>query len=78
MNLPSQDSATGRALKTAMQAIIGFFIGLILAVWAVPGVPEAIIAYIKSNFVGVALMIGVPSGLTSFIMNLFRPDVKNY
>lgn len=82
MNLPKQDSATGRGLKTALQAIIGFVIGLSIAVYQVPGVPEIISSYIQKHSLDVVLNIGVPtalaSGLVSFVWNYFRKDVKNY
>jgi hypothetical protein len=78
MKLPNQDSATGRALKTAAQAAIGFVTGLAFVVWAVPGVPEAVINYVKDNIVQVMIFVGVPSGITSFVWNLFRKDVRNY
>ena len=76
--LPDQDSATGRGLKTAVQSIFGFIVGLCVVIWAVPGVPEAIISYVQHNIVQVLLMVGVPSGLTSFVWNFLRKDVKNY
>lgn len=76
--LPSQDSAVGRALKTFVQAIVGFIIGLAITVWAVPGVPDAIWEYVRGNFVQVLLTVGVPSGLTSLVWNLLRKNIKNY
>lgn len=78
MRLPNQDSATGRAIKTAAQAIIGFSIGLAIAVWTVPGVPNAVWNYVQGNLVEVLLSVGVPAGLTSLVWNLIRTDVKNY
>lgn len=77
-SLPSQDSATGRGLKTALQSVIGLVVGLAVTVWAVPGVPDAIIHYVQKNLWEIALMVGVPSGITSFVWNYFRKGVKNY
>lgn len=76
--LPSQDSSTGRAGKTALQAVLGFVIGLFVVVWGVPGVPEAVIDYVKNNAVQILLLVGVPSGLVSFVWNFFRKDIENY
>lgn len=82
VKLPSQDSATGRGIKTAIQAICGFVIGLIIVVYKVPGVPEAVISYLQNNLFTVLLQIGVPtalsSGFVAFVWNVFRKDVKNY
>lgn len=78
MKLPSQDSSTGRGLKTAAQSIIGFIIGLFVVVWAVPGVPTTVINYVHNNFLQVLLIIGIPSGITSFVWNFFRKDIPNY
>ncbi len=83
IRLPKTDSATGRGLKTALQALVTFFIGLIIVVANVPGVTDAVVAYTKDHIVEVIVAFGVPmtvgTGLTSFIYNwLFRSDVKTY
>lgn len=78
MKLPTQDSATGRAIKTAVWSISGFVIGLFVTVWAVPGVPNAVVQYAQQNWAQIALTIGIPSGVASFIFNYLRPTVKNY
>ncbi len=77
-NLPSQDSAVGRALKTAVQAAAGFVIGLIITVWAVPGVPDAVADYVQKNIGQALLLVGVPAGLTSLVWNLLRKNVDKY
>lgn len=76
--LPAQDSAVGRALKTFVQAIIGLLIGLVVTIWAVPGVPTAVTNYLQNNLLQVLLTVGVPSGFASLVWNLLRKDVKNY
>lgn len=78
MRLPNQDSKTGRALKTALQGVLGFLAGLVLTVWAVPGVPGAVLDYVQKNFLALALFLGVNAGLASFVWNLFRSKVKLY
>lgn len=76
--LPTKDSATSRGIKTAVQAIIGLIVGLLVTVWAVPGVPHVVINYIQSNFIQVLLSVGIPSGLASWIWNAFRADLPKY
>ena len=82
MKFPAQDSATGRALKTFVQAVVGFIIGLAVAIWAVPGVPAAVHIYVINNLPQVLLTVGIPvavsSGIVSFIWNLLRKNVSNY
>lgn len=58
-----------KGIRTALQAIVGSLIGLIVVVWAVPGVPEAVIEYAKTNWLPLLLAIGIPSGLVSWIQN---------
>lgn len=76
--LPSQDSATGRGLKTFVQSIVGFLVGLIVTVYAVPGVPTAVIAYTQAHLLELLLIVGVPSGLISLLWNLVRKDIPTY
>ena len=78
MRLPDQDSSTGRGIKTAVQAILGFFVGLIVVIWNVPGVPEAVVDYTKGHLVELLGIVGLSSGVASFIWNLLRRDVENY
>ena len=58
-----------KGVRTALQAIVGSLIGLILVVWAVPGVPEAVIEYAKLNAGPLLLVIGIPSGVVAWIQN---------
>lgn len=79
MNLPQKDSVTSRAIKTAVQAMVGFLIGLIVVVWAVPGVPHAVISYVQSNLISVLLSVGIPSGVVTYAWNnILRKDLPNY
>lgn len=65
----SKTSPAGKGLRTAFQAIVGSLIGLVLAVWAVPGVPEVVTEYSASNWLPILLTIGVPSGIVAWIQN---------
>lgn len=80
MAVVNSDTAVGRGIRTTIQALIGFTVGLALAVWTVPGVPDAIFAYVTSNLPTFLATIGVPSvvtGLVSYLWNLARTDVRN-
>lgn len=77
MNI-NKDTAVMRGVRTAIQSLIGFVVGLIGVVWAVPGVPEAVSNYAGSHAVQLALAVGIPSGVAGFVWNWFRKDVKNY
>ena len=72
------DTALIRGVRTTIQAVIGFFVGLFVVVWAVPGVPEAVISYLQTNWVSLALTFGVSTGTASFVWNLFRKNVINF
>ena len=82
MKLPSVDSATGRAIRAACFALFSFFIGLVVAVYNVPGVPEAVSSYLQSHIDELFLAVGIPvalgTGAMSFVFNYLRPNVKNY
>lgn len=80
--LPSQDSNTGRSLKTAAQTTIAAFVvfgsGLITAINGVPGCPDAVLNYLRDNIVQLAGSMGVSAGIVTFIWNSFRKDVTKY
>lgn len=78
LRLPTQDSSTGRGIKTFFQVIVGFVIGLAVTIWTVPGVPSAVIVYLQHNLLQILLIAGVPSGIASFIWNLFRKGINTY
>lgn len=82
MNLPDKDSATSRGLRTgifsALGALFVFGTGLIAVLNGVPGCTSALVGYLRDNSLQLALTVGVPSGIISFIFNALRPSVKNY
>ncbi len=61
-----------RGLRTAAQAIIGTLVGLVFVVWAVPGVPQAVIAYLTTNAPELLVSVGLPSGLISWLWNWYE------
>jgi len=64
-----KNTPAGKGLRTGLQAVIGSSIGLIIVVWAVPGVPEAVAEYAKTNWLPILLTIGLPSGIVAWIQN---------
>lgn len=58
-----------KGVRTAIQSMIGSLIGLVVVVWAVPGVPEAVIGYLQANWLPILLSIGVPSGFVAWLQN---------
>jgi hypothetical protein len=86
MELPSQDSATGRSLKAgsyaAISAVSVFFLGLVTVVNTIPGCSEAVFNYVYSHvyelILAIGLAVGVPAGAMSFLVNFTRKGVKNY
>jgi hypothetical protein len=72
MSLPtiqSKNTPAGKGLRTFYQSVIGIIVGLAAVVWAVPGVPEAVQAYLLQNALPLLLLLGVPAGLVSYIQN---------
>lgn len=65
----SKTSPAGKGVRTGLQAVAGSLIGLVVVVWAVPGVPEAVTAYVSTNWLPILLTIGVPSGLVAWLQN---------
>ena len=83
MRLPSQDSATGRGIKTAAQTGLGTLVlmavvNLAVSIWNVPGVPAVVFDWLKNNALQVAGSLGVSSGFVALVWNAFRKSVPNY
>lgn len=74
----NNDSALVRGIRTAIQAIVGFGVGLAGTVWAVPGVPGAVHTYLVGHALAAALAIGIPAGVAGFVWNALRKDVPNF
>ena len=59
-----------KGIRTALQAALGALVGLVAVVWAVPGVPEAVVDYVTSpEVLYLVTAIGVPSGVIAFVQN---------
>lgn len=70
---PQTNTPAVKGVRTFFQTLGGLFVGLLLAVWNVPGVPEAIVAYTKANFIPLFMtllvIVGLPSGLIAYFQN---------
>lgn len=65
----NRTSPAGKGLRTGLQSVFGSIIGLVVVVWAVPGVPEAVIDYASANWLPLLLTVGVPSGVVAWLQN---------
>lgn len=70
MRLPSKDSATWRAIITAIQTLAGFLVALAAS-------PETI-QLIQQFYPWIVPVVVGGAGVASLILNIFRPTVKNY
>jgi len=70
MRLPSKDSATWRALITALQSFCGFFVAAV----AMPEFRELVVKW----YPGALPLLVSGAGIASFLLNYFRKSVKNY
>lgn len=81
---PTLNSATGRGLTTAVQALVSFIIGLILAIWQVPGVPKAVMDFVWNSGPTLLVTLGISTslsvGIVSFLWNFFfrKSTVSTY
>ncbi len=63
-----RDSALARSARTLIQATIGLFV----AVWAVPGVPEVVQNYVSNNLIPSVLGVGGIAAVAAFVWNKLR------
>lgn len=69
MSKTFKNSPLGKGVRTSLQSLVGVLVGLFLTIWAVPGVPEAVAKYAVDNLAQIALLVGVPSGFVSWLVN---------
>lgn len=72
MNM-DKNTPESKGIRSFLQVIPGFLVGLAFTIWAVPGVPDAAWAYISQNagqlFVSLGLSTGFATGLIAFVQN---------
>lgn len=73
------DTAVVKGTRVSILATLStFVVGFFVTVWNVPGVPDAVIAYLSSNLIQVALGFGIPAGIATLLFNFAKKDVKNW
>lgn len=68
-NVKTTRTPLAKGVRTGVQSIVGSLVGLVVVVWAVPGVPEAVTNYATNNWLPILLTIGIPSGLVAYAQN---------
>lgn len=73
-------TAAQRGWRGLYQSAIGAVIGLFVAVWGVPGVPETVVNYAQNNFlpllITAIMLIGVPTAVVGFIQNYLETKAR--
>ncbi len=68
----NKNTPTAKGVRSFIQAVPGFFIGLVLTVWAVDGVKEAIVAYVQNEGLGLLGLLfsgALFTGLIAYTQN---------
>ncbi len=81
MRFPEKNTATTNSLEVALKALVGFVSGLVVVIWAVPGVQEAVLDYVSNHWMEVVAIVGVPSvftGLINLAMDWRKKGIRNY
>lgn len=63
-----------KGIRTAIQALAAFVVGLFVTVWAVPGVPDAITQYLLAHWMELVASLGLSTGLAAGILSF----IQNY
>lgn len=72
-----KNTPKAKGFRTFIQAIPGFFIGLIVTVWAVPGVPEAVKQYVLTEGVGLLIILGISASVVTGLVSYFQNRVED-
>ena len=64
-----KNTPAGKGIRTAIQTVAGLVIGLVSVIWAVPGVPEAVVEYVRENALLIVASVSIPSGVVSYLQN---------
>ena len=65
----SKNTPAGKGIRTGVQSALGSLVSLLLAVWAVPGVPEVVTSFVSKNWLPLLVTVGVSSGFVSWLQN---------
>lgn len=68
-----KNSPEGKGFRTAYQAIAGTVVAFLYGLWSLPGVPEYITNFLKTEgfslLVVLAALVGIPAGLIAYVQN---------
>lgn len=80
--MPEKNTATRNSFEVFLKALGGLVVGLLVTVWGVPGVPQAITQYLQDNWMQVILSVGIPSalgtGLINLVLDIRKKGIQNY
>jgi hypothetical protein len=68
-NVQFKDTAKGKGVRTAIQTVGGVILGLFTTVWAVDGVPEAVMNYLSTEAIILVGTSSVFAGVIGYLMN---------
>ena len=73
MNLPDKTTPEGKGLRTLYQAAIGTVVAFLSGLWALPGVPEYVTDFARTEGLSfllfLAAFVGIPAGLIAYFQN---------
>lgn len=68
-----KNSPQGKGIRTAYQAIAGTVVAFLYGLYSLPGVPEYITNFLKTEglslLIGLAALVGIPAGLIAYFQN---------
>lgn len=73
----NKNTPTAKGIRTAYQAIVGFVVGLVITIWAVPGVPDAVTGYLMDNWVMLIASLGLTTGIFSGLFALLQNKAED-
>lgn len=68
----NKNTPAAKGIRTAYQVVVAFVVGLVAVIWAVPGVPEAVVGYFREYGIQTVLGAGAASGVASYLQNLIE------
>lgn len=72
-NVTNKETPEGKSARTVVQAAFGVVTAFFAGLWALPGVPEYVTEFAKTEGVGflfyLLAFVGIPAGILAFFMN---------
>ena len=68
-----KNSPEAKGIRTAYQAVGGTVVAFLYGLWALPGVPEYVTNFLKTEgfslLLVLAALVGIPAGLIAYVQN---------